>query len=124
MKKYRMLVIGLVLLCLVLFVLYVIETQNNSNDQIHFVQKANGSNGEFWKYELSTDAILTEKEYYKSKVGRRQNWIFEQIGVGEVTITWKAHEGGMYDEKNSYCITYYFYSDGTYTVLEDTREIE
>lgn len=94
------------------------------DNQITFSQHASGSLGEYWEYELSSENILEEVKYYKSGLDQIQNWVFKQIGVGELTIRWDLYEKGgrNYNESDSYSITYYFDEDGTYTVLADTRE--
>lgn len=100
----------------------VAKTEKKS--EVHFSQHAFGSKGEYWEYILSEEGILEEKEYYKSGLGQIQNWIFTPIGEGELTITWNLYEQGgiIYNEKESYSVTYYFDEEGNYTVLEDTRE--
>lgn len=100
----------------------VAKTEKKS--EVHFSQHAFGSKGEYWEYILSEEGILEEKKYYKSGLGQIQNWIFTPIGEGELTITWNLYEQGgiIYNEKESYSITYYFNKDGEYSVLKDTRE--
>jgi predicted secreted protein len=102
--------------------------ETEKEEAIHFTQEANGSSGEHWQYELDNNNVIQEKKYYETDLtfvlapGHTQHWLFEQIGVGEVTITWKAYEGRAYQEEKSYRITYYFDDQGEYTVLKDTRE--
>ena len=89
---------------------------------ITFSKIAYESNGESWSYEMSNSDVLKEIKYRRGILGSADEWTFEQIGEGEVTIKWIAWRAGIYNERDSYSITYYFDEDGTYTILEDTRE--
>ena len=120
-KKLYYAVVPIALL-LVLVVVILGVWQMSRPTTLHVAQFASGSSGEFWTYELSTDKVIKEIEYKENILGSEQEWSFEQIGVGEVTIRWNAHEGLRYNESGSYSITYYFDEDGNYTVLEDMRE--
>ena len=119
-KKLYYVMIPIVLLLILVVILGVWKMSRPTT--LHVAQFASGSSGEFWTYELSTDKVIKEIAYEENIFGSEQEWSFEQIGVGEVTIRWNAHEGLRYNEIGSYSITYYFDEDGNYTVLEDTRE--
>ncbi len=120
-KKLCYVLISVILLLIAVAVIFGVW-QMSRPTTLHVAQFASGSSGEFWTYELSTDKVIKEIEYEENILGSEQEWSFEQIGVGEVTIRWNAHEGLRYNESGSYSITYYFDEDGNYTVLEDTRE--
>ena len=120
-KKLYYAVIPIALL-LVLAVVILGVWQMSKPTTLHVAQFASGSSGKFWTYELSTDTVIKEIAYEKNIFGFEQEWTFEQIGVGEVTIRWNKHERGEYSERGSYSITYYFDGDGNYTITKDTRE--
>ncbi len=123
MKRRKLYYAVLPIALLVVLVVVILGVwQMSRPTTLHIAQFASGSSGEFWTCELSTDTVLKEIEYEENIFGSEQEWTFEQIGVGEVTIRWNAHEGGEYIESGSYSITYYFDEEGNYTVLEDTRE--
>lgn len=119
-KKLYYIVLPIALLLVLVVVLGV--WQMSRPTRLFITQFANGSSGEFWTYELSTDTVIKEIEYAGNIFGSGQEWTFEQIGVGEVTIRWIAHEGLRYNERQSYSITYYFDEDGNYKITRDTRE--
>ena len=120
-KKLYYVVLPIVLLLVLAVVIFGVW-QMSRPTTLHVAQFASGSSGKFWTYELSTDKVIKEIVYEENIFGSEQEWTFEQIGVGEVTIRWNKHEGLRYNETGSYSITYYFDEDGNYTVLEDTRE--
>lgn len=123
MKKRKLCYVMIPIVLLLILVVVILGVWKMSRPTtLHIAQFASGSSGEFWTYELSTDKVIKEIEYEENILGSEQEWSFEQIGVGEVTIRWNAHEGLRYNESGSYSITYYFDEDGNYTVLEDTRE--
>lgn len=103
-------------------------SNRHKNNEIVLSQSANSSSGVYWEYKLSTDGIIEEKQYYESRFplnfgpGYEQNWIFEVIGEGEVTIHWTAYHGSSIDYKKSYDITYYFKDSGSYTVTSSQSE--
>jgi len=102
-------------------------TSKEHKEGIRFTQTANNRGGNYWEYRLSSDKVIREIEYYHSRSflnfgpAETQNWIFEPVNAGEVTITWQEYEGGGF-VGDSYDVTYYFDEDGNYTVLNDTRE--
>ena len=73
-------------------------------------QTANSSSGSYWEYELSTEGVLAESEYYETRFlgpGYTQHWEFEVVGEGNVTIFWKQYNSGRdFDSKHSYYVTY------------------
>jgi len=122
MKNKGWLIIILLIACVAITAL----TQNQEQEktpEVIFSQKANSSSGSYWEYELSTDTIINEIEYYESKFplnfgsGYTQSWRFEVIGEGEIIIKWLAYEGDSYKESDSYSITYLFDDEGRYTVV-------
>lgn len=113
-------------LIIFLFLIASVYTCSNStckNKEVLLSQSANSSSGLYWTYELSTEGIISEKQYYESKFplnfgpGYKQNWIFEVIGEGEVTVNWIAYSGSSINLKRSYNVTYYFESDGSYQIM-------
>ncbi len=113
-------------LIIFLFLIASVYTCSNStckNKEVLLSQSANSSSGLYWTYELSTEGIISEKQYYESKFplnfgpGYKQNWIFEVIGEGEVTVNWIAYSGSSINLKSSYNVTYYFESDGSYQIM-------
>lgn len=111
---------------IILFVIIVVYKYANricKDDEVLLSQSANSSNGSYWTYELSTEDIIREKQYYESRFplnfgpGYQQNWIFEIIDEGEVTIHWIAYSGDSINLKKSYNITYYFKNDGSYQIM-------
>lgn len=96
-------------------------------DGILFTQIANDRGGNYWEYKLSNEKVIKEIEHYYSRFflnfgpAERQNWVFELVDAGEVTITWQEYEGGGF-VGDSYEITYYFDEEGKYTVISDSRE--
>ena len=89
----------------------------------------NDRGGNYWEYRLSNNNVIREIEYYHGRFflnlgpAETQNWIFELVNEGEVTITWQEYEGGGF-VGDSYEITYYFDEKGEYTVISDSRERE
>lgn len=96
-------------------------------DGIRFTQTTNDRGGNYWEYRLSNEKVIREIEHYNSRFflnfgpAETQNWVFELVDAGEVTITWQEFEGGGF-EGDSYEITYLFDEDGKYTVISDSRE--
>ncbi len=121
MKNKCWLVIILLIACAAAAALT--RNQEEKAFEVVFSQKANSSSGSCWEYELSTDTVIKEIEYYTSKFplnfgpGYTQNWRFEIIGKGEVTVKWLAYQGDDYQEKSSYSVTYYFDNDGNYSIV-------
>lgn len=120
MKKiYLILIIFLFLIAPV----YICSNNTCKSKEVLLSQSANSSSGSYWTYELSTEDIIREKQYYESKFplnfgsGYKQNWIFEITGEGEVTVNWIAYSGDSIDIKKSYNITYYFENDGSYQIM-------
>lgn len=118
----RLLVVCITLLCVVVGGIILVVCIKRYPTRLYIKQSSSGSAGKYWNYELSTDEVIKEIKYEKNFLGTEQSWTFEQIGAGEVTITWKAYESGVYYEPNSYGITYYFNDQGEYKVIKDTRE--
>ena len=124
-----------ILLAVVLMVIAIILTRFSKKEEtvpkhkegIKFSQNANGSSGRNWKYQLDTEDVIKEIEYYTSRhflnigPGYEQNWIFEVVNPGEVTVTWFEYESGN-DLEGTYSIRYYVDTNGELTILEDTRE--
>ncbi len=104
-------------------------TKEEHKEGIHFTQTTNDRGGNYWEYRLSIDNVIREIEYYRSRFflnfgpAETQNWIFELVNEGEVTITWQEYEGGGF-VGDSYEVTYYFDEKGEYTVISDSRERE
>lgn len=105
------------------------ETLPEHKDGIRFTQNANGSSGNSWEYQLDNENVMKEIEYYTSRFflnfgpGYQQNWIFEVVNPGEVTVTWFEYESGN-DLQGSYSIRYYVDTNGELTILEDSRKNE
>lgn len=127
MKNKGLLIIILLIACAVV----VIFTRNQDEEkapEVILSQKANSSSGSYWEYELSTDTIINEIEYYESKFslnvgpGYTQNWRFEVIGEGKITVKWLAYEGDSYKESASYSVTYLFDDEGKYTIVSEPKE--
>lgn len=112
----------IVLMLQILTVFSACDDSSSSQSEIEFTQSANSSSGSYWEYELSTDNVLIETEYYTSKFplnlgsGYKQHWTFEIINSGEVTIEWLAYEGDSYKESASYSMTYVFDDNGNYHI--------
>lgn len=114
---------------IILFFMAVVfnNTNNVHNDknEIRFSQQANGSSGTYWNYSISTNTVISEKEYYETRSpisfgpGYTENWIFEIIGEGDVTIQWLAYKGGTLSETDSYSITYRFEENGKYRIISE-----
>lgn len=105
-----------------LLLLTVILSSCSSSDTIAFTQKANGSAGHYWEYELSNNDILQEISYTQTQIfppGYTQHWTFQVLGEGDVTIHWIAYKGGDISEKDSYSITYHFDENAKYSVISD-----
>lgn len=77
----------------------IIPACNNSKN-VTFMQNGNYSSGSYWEYELSTEDVIKEVDYHTSRFylnfgpGYQQNWEFEIVGEGEVTIHWLAYVSG------------------------------
>lgn len=127
-----------ILLAVVLMVIAIILTRFSKKEEetvpkhkegIKFSQNANGSSGRNWKYQLDTEDVIKEIEYYTSRhflnfgPGYEQNWIFEVVNPGEVTVTWFEYESGN-DLEGSYSIRYYVDTNGELTPLADSRKSE
>ena len=71
-------------------------------------QYANSSSGIHWTYELSSNTVIQESDYFQSIAipGYTQKWKFAVIESGEVTIYWKQYIGGDLAEQNCYAVTY------------------
>lgn len=82
------------------------------DNKLYFTENGNGSLGASWEYEISSDGILREVDYYESKFvilgpGYSQHWVFEPIGQGEVTINWISYRAGTsIVESECYYVTY------------------
>lgn len=105
--------IFLTILVIISTLILIFQKDNKSEADFCLKQSANSSSGTYWEYELSTDKIIKETNYYETRfplnfTGYKQNWEFDIIGRGDVTVYWKAYDGGSYDEKNCYSVTYSF----------------
>ncbi len=115
--------ITLIIMLLLITAVYTCSNSVCENNEVLLSQSANSSSGLYWTYELSTEGIISEKQYYESKFplnfgpGYKQNWIFEIIDEGEVTINWIAYSGSSINLKKSYKITYFFRNDGSYQII-------
>ena len=131
-SKYKVLL--LVILVAVAFVITrfgdnenPVTKEDKYEEGIRFTQTAHDRGGNYWEYKLSNDTVIKEIERYHSRFflnfgpAVTQNWIFELVNAGEVTITWMECEGGK-TVGDSYEITYYFDDAGKYTVISDSRE--
>lgn len=114
---------------LILFFIALILTYpkiKHQHKEVHFSQKANSSSGAYWDYSLSTNTVISEKEHYETRFplnfgpGYTENWIFEIMDEGNVTIQWLAYQGGFLSEKDSYCITSHFEKNGEYHVISES----
>ncbi len=101
---------------------------NKDDNRLYCSQSANGSAGDHWGCELVPDNILKEVDYYTTKFplnlgpGYVENWVFEPIGQGEVTINWTAYTGGAFvDEDSSYYVVYTVDGDKNITKTFDSR---
>lgn len=118
--------IMLIILFIIALIFNYTKNVHNDNKEIHFSQQANNSNGTYWNYSLSTNTIISEKEYYETHSplnfgpGYTENWIFDIIGDGDVTIQWLAYKGGSLSEKDSYSITYHFEENGEYSTISES----
>ena len=99
-----------------------------SDNKLHFIQDANGSRGQKWEYEMYPEGILEEVDYYTSRFflnfgpGYNQNWVFEPIGQGEVTINWNCyHSGNSLDESECYSLTYRVDENLKAKIISDSR---
>lgn len=130
-SRYKLLLL-VILMAVVFVVTRFFDNENptakeEKNRGIRFTQTANDRGGNYWEYKLSNDKVITEIDYYHSRSflnfgpAETQNWIFEPVNTGEVTITWQEYEGGGF-VGSSYEVTYYFDKDGNYTVLNDTKK--
>lgn len=126
MKNKGLLIIILLIACVAVLIFTQKQDEEKATEVI-LSQKANSSSGSYWEYELSTDTVINEIEYYESKFplnvgpGYAQNWRFEVIGEGEITIKWLAYEGDSYKESDSYSITYLFDDEGKYTIVSELK---
>ncbi len=88
----------------------------SDGNKIIFKQTANHSAGDCWKYKLSTDYVIKEREYFETgfplSVGYTQNWEFDFLNEGEITINWICYKGGTLNKDNSYSETYLFDENG------------
>lgn len=121
MKKYF---IGIIVILFFFTIIYAHINHSHKKNELLLTQSANGSSGSYWEYSLSTENVIKEKQYYESRnplnfgPGYKQNWLFEVIGEGEVTIYWIAYEGGnSINQSKSYTLTYNFDKNGKYTIV-------
>lgn len=112
------------LLTIVLMMFILCSCTKEKSNEVMFRQSANSSSGSYWEYSLSNENVLQETEYTTSTFflnfgpGYQQNWTFEVIGAGEVTIDWLAYQGSFYDEEASYSVTYIFDNDGNFQAIQ------
>ena len=129
--RYKLLLL-VILIAVVFVVTHFLDNENpatkeENNERIRFTQTMNDRGGNYWEYRLSNAKVIREIEHYNSRFflnfgpAEKQNWIFEPVNAGEVTITWQEYEGGGFIG-DSYEVTYYFDAEGNYTVISDSRE--
>lgn len=103
--------------------------ESSPRNRITISQNANGSSGEHWEYELSCDNVLREVKYqtHRSPLnfgpGYEEQWIFEAVAEGEVTIRWTAYEGGEHImEDKCYSAVYNVDADGNITCISSAAD--
>lgn len=117
---------ALIILFIMASIFIYTKKVRNGNKEIRFSQQANSSSGTYWHYSLSTNTVISEKEYYATRFplnfgsGYTENWIFDIIGDGDVTIQWFAYKGDALSEKDSYSITYHFEENGEYHITSES----
>lgn len=96
---------------IVMIILFLLLTGcGETNNKLHFSQPANGSRGQTWRYEINPEGVLKEVDFYDSYIlptAHYENWVFEPINQGEVTINWICFVSGTsVDEDECYSVTY------------------
>lgn len=120
MKKHF---IAIVVILFFFTIIYANKNHSHKKNELLLTQSANSSSGLYWEYSLSTEKVIKEKQYYESRnplnfgSGYKQNWLFEVIGEGEVTIYWIAYSGSSIDKSKSYTLTYDFDENGKYSIV-------
>lgn len=122
-------IIILVIIAAFITTVVILIVQNNRlrTGNVRFKMPANGSSGEFYKYELDRDDILREVDHYYKRFflnfgpGYSDVWEFEIIGEGELTVSWTAYRGGSDIVKAESFTETYLVKDGKCTKISDTR---
>lgn len=96
---------------IVIIILFFLLTGcGETNNKLHFSQPANGSRGQTWRYEINPEGVLKEIDFYDSYIfptAHYENWVFEPINRGEVTINWVCSVmGTSVEEDECYSVTY------------------
>lgn len=106
----------------------ILTSCGKDDKRLYCSQNANGSAGDHWGCELVPDGILNEVDYYTTRSpfnfgpGYKENWVFEPMGQGEVTINWTAYTGGNHiDENASFYVVYTVDDDKSITKTFDSR---
>lgn len=97
----------IVIISIILF--FSITGCEKKDNKVYFSQPANGSRGQTWKYEINPEGVLKEVDFYDSYIllAHYENWVFEPISQGEVTINWICFVSGTsVDEDECYSVTY------------------
>ena len=99
------------LFCILIGTSLLAACDSSANNTLIISHTANGSMGENWKYEMSTDEVLRESDHKSASqfpvFGAKHTWTFEAIGAGEVTLYWTAYESGNeIVEDECYSVTY------------------
>lgn len=51
----------------IVLILITLTACGSKDNRLYFTQYGNGSRGAYWKYEISSDSILREADYYEKK---------------------------------------------------------
>lgn len=99
------------LFCILIGTSLLAACNSTADNTLIISHTTNGSMGENWKYEMSTDKVLREADYKSASqfpvFGTKHTWTFEAIGAGEVTLYWTAYESGNeIVEDECYSVTY------------------
>lgn len=114
---------------IVIIILFFLLTGcGETNNKLHFSQPANGSRGQTWRYEINPEGVLKEIDFYDSYIfptAHYENWVFEPIGKGEVTVNWISYKAGtsvVADE--CYYVIYDVDDDMNITKTFDSRDFD
>lgn len=112
----------------VLIPIFLLTGCGKKDNKLYFSQPANGSRGQSWKYEIDPEGVLKEVDFYESyipPIAKCENWTFEPIGQGEVTISWICFVSGTsIDEKECYSVKYRVDENLKAKKISDSREAD
>ncbi len=116
----------IVIISIILF--FSITGCEKKDNKVYFSQPANGSRGQTWKYEINPEGVLKEVDFYDSYIlptAHYENWVFEPINQGEVTINWICFVSGTsVDEDECYSVTYLVDEDLKVKKIFDSRDTD